>query len=300
MVFISSEQREYHQVIDRTIETTETVLRTDAMRRQLGEIAVRNLLFQVDKLFVPKVRHGDIMPQRRLDGDAIPIIAIKPDDSIVIDPGLAIPTALQQYYMEKYFSKYTSDERQSAAYREGTVRMIEKYAYSPAAKTAISYNPTARATVSRHAVLANMAIPAMGEHQARWISSRPLVSIMYRDGMPRLSPATFLHELTHVNQIVQSPIVRYDTKEEEKTGGYRNELEAYSVSALAIGALATMGYEPEPGEVVDFVVQDGVVYGGTAVKIDNLRRETNKNRKDKFFPNGTLRNTLEQQGLDIT
>lgn len=291
MFFTSSSVRSRNKFIDDSIEVTDTALAHKAMSLRIGENTVKAMRHQLDNMYVPNVRAGQLKIKRDLANDSIPIIALAPGEQIARDPRILIQTPTQTRRTESYLRKRGADE-------DDITNIVHQITHPPANVTsqATPIEITSQeASVIARPLLVDTTLKS--KDSRRIFLGRPLVAAAYH-GQPRINPAILIHELAHVEQFIAEPVAKLETPKDATLNSYRRELEAYHIQCFAERGLVDMDYSPLEGERFGYYTEEGSLYG-TAQYIEDVRAITNEQRKDHFFPNGTLIKMLEDEGLDI-
>ena len=294
MHFIDGERRARHQFIEKSLDVTAEVLTHPYMAHFLGRAATGNAIGTLRDLYIPNVRHGEVKLRRNLDNEAVPVITVLPGETAQVEKRIILPTPEQELNIDRYFKTRIQEDYERGAFIRTALQLIKQ----GATPLVIEPRPSALARVSGIGAYVRMSHPSLGSNPARYFKGRRVMSLAYTPDAPRMSPAVIIHELRHIDQAVMQPVDRFDTEDQIRDARYRQELEAYHTEMYAETALYSMGYTPEDGETTTFTpIENG--FKSVSVLIDTLRTDTNHSRSDKFYPNGTLRNKLDEIGIDL-
>lgn len=295
MFFLGSEQRARHAFIDASLQNTFEQLSDPALGAQLGEgLAGDHARLLQKGLYIPNVRHGMLRLPRSIDDNRVPVVALAVGEEMQVDPRAHKMTPVQSDRVAQSLIQWANSEED---YRQDMAKL--RNGPPDVEPLLLTADGSALAMVVSSVNFFTVDSPKAGKFNKRGIFGRPVVSLTYNSDEPRLEPSVIGHELEHVLQHLFEPIKKAKCETDWRDITLRNELEAYQVQGSYMLGLARKGYQPMDGEKLTYRAEDdGTVYS-TVAAINNLRHKTNAGRKDKFFPNGTLRKMLEEVGLDI-
>lgn len=298
MFFMDSEKRAGHKFVDRSLETTEQVLKHRATPYFMGRAAVENVALLMNQLYVPNIKDGLItLPSRKVDSNNIPIVAARQGQSYQLDSNFIYFTDAQELSAYDYFENRVGSREYAQASVNNIVRYVVEHSVNKPTSPVDKHGVRAMVTGSYYRMTWKKEMS--DTPKPYYYQGRPVVVLGQFDDAPRVSPEVTIHELEHVAQRINEPIYSFKDSGDLEKRRFRNELYAYDTQLDIEHALAAMNYEPLEGEELFFEkVRDGVVSSFPG-HLASLREETNKDRKDKFYPNGTLIKSLRDSGIDI-
>jgi hypothetical protein len=294
--FTDSDTRSRHAFIDATFENTLDQLAKPEIQAHMGNRVTENHKAMVSKLlYAANVRHGRLSLPKDLDNNHVPVIALQHGEKVVVDKRISLQTPIQTETSLKSVRAWMDGDEKQAADFLSQIGLTGEVREKPLIIKGISGQKAVVSRVDRQAFIESAGI---GKNIYRHYAARPVMSLVYTPGQVRLTPSALVHEDEHVGQHLFSPVQRLDSQEDAWRLSLRNELEAYAGQLTFIKGMLATGYEPVEGEDLDYAINEEGQAVSFVATIDTLRRETNANRQDKFFPNGTLRTELELVGLD--
>jgi hypothetical protein len=295
-IFLSAERRRIHRYIDNTIENTLAVMALDGFREELGGDVFDNHKRVIEDLFIPNVRHGQIiLPQSVRSKESIPIAGFEPGQELLYGAD-AVPTPFQKYRQALKIQSWTG--------RTSLSRILQEVEYDDYAFGDAIIAPEAKVVAAVENPVSKLHVPNenIGDDRQLALLGRPLV-VMAMDGGDHQYPGILFHESRHVMQALVEPFTLTDEKyNQNKT--YRQELESYTVQAFFESALALQPtYQPgteEDNRPTFIKREDGsrIIYS-SARMITDLLLEVNKDRCDLFFPDDILIKKIEERGFYI-
>ncbi len=288
MVRIDSEVRQRRRFIDHSLETAIGLLKTPTAQRMFGALAVQRADFFANNFVAVDIHDGKAkLP--RIQDEQIPVIAVREGEVVRFDPKLKEQTPRQadktrellagssdprnpglNDFMNRLSFEYGADELRMGTARGVVVSARMIYEFPSKNKMPLLFN----------------------------ISGRPLVAFKYGEGAARINPSTVIHEGQHVVQRLTQPVEEVPLSGDWSDVSLRTELEAYHFQTLGIKTMHSTGYRPGKNEYVPYTVEPDGRISSHVILIDNLRRQTNEFRRDKFFPNQGLHETFARIGLD--
>lgn len=302
MFFTSDDQRQRHRFVDASLEVCDWTLRRPDIGQSLSEVEVKNLqtLFH-EVCFVPNIHHGVVAAPRRLSQRGrVPILPIREGETIQLGAvDYLVPTDFQMSRVREKALSWSGEASRAEGLISYMGRGFRQSAKDNGAIT-IEYPHTVLGMVVSSPTY-QVSLPRMwnvGNTLTREILSCPKMVLPMALKETRKSPTVMIHEATHVAQTLSSPVISPGNEEDRH---WRNELEAYNIAAIIDLILLSNDYQPTPNERYDATYDMTLGYPfpvSSSLTIDSLRAKTNENRRDKFFPNGTLKKTLRELGVD--
>lgn len=292
MFFTSAEQRARHQYIDRSIEIADTIVRHPEMTNRFGEDLMDSYARVANNMYVPNVRHG-VIASRKFSADAVPVVAQRVGEEIVLPESLALPHVAQRSAITKLMQTV---EPGGEYWTEGTTDRVIRDAQRSAPVIKLAHKVGAQVYTQTN----NFHVEAVDGHgYAGQILGRPVLALVYPDGY-RFDPSAMVHEIEHVVQNEVSPLLQLADRDEMRSYLASQELRAYHVQAITIGALAVMNYEPHPDEKSYFSIRDGKISAPHIAAIEEARKRHNADLEDPFYPNAELLKELDDRQIGLT
>lgn len=305
MVFFqSSEQRKRHAFIDTSIGNY-----TDVLSRNLREdghihpTKVENDQYIIDHLTVPNLRHGTLALSRRAlrTNDYIPIWPLLHGESVTLTPESSF--TLHPIQHQNAITYFRNRDINFPGAELDIYLEAHKAVNNDIVTTAELSSPKTAAFV-RSTIIPIVFPDIKSKNQKREMHGRPHIFLAMNtknSSTPHLraAPDVIAHEFTHVIQNMIDPVRRHDAAGSFEDTSLRNELIAYNDQEYTLNEMHRQGYmaaDTEP--TTEHISKDGRRYSGVYL-VNNLRRETNQKRRDKFFPDGKLRKKLLELGLGI-
>lgn len=242
MQFTRSEIREQSRFIDKSIEDTSRVLDKPVTKKELGPDKQLQLARLLARLRPAIHLDGKIKLPDNASEDSIPVVAIKPGDSVVFEPTITKTTQNQSSKIISMLDEWKTREP-GASHRlvddlnystdfhplsvqnggDRTAAIVGSSGYLPHAELDLLFSE-----VPTSAVLAKFY-------------TRPVLMLSMLAGTNRTEPDVVAHELTHAKQRLEVPIRWFASQEDVNMQGLRDELEAYHT-----GSQVRIGLEGRP------------------------------------------------------
>lgn len=235
------------RTVERIIENTHAELERPEVQDALGEFAVRTIHL-VEKLYAPPVIGGEVLvPSARLDTEWIPMVVSRSSRKLTY-PTEVTPTQVQRFELEKAQNwRNVCDSPLTPA----EIAKLDEYDYTASVKRwPIRHaNLGSRgggvtfAVTHPSSVIYDCSVKGGAQERTVEMCGKPLVTIdagYTATRTPRQDCATMVHELQHVDDMLNQPIAVYDTalaETWEDDDSLRSELRAYGVHAAYLRAL---------------------------------------------------------------
>ncbi len=211
-MFFTSETRQRHKYIDRTIEQTRDFLRKNqsALTGRLGLTAFQEHERMTRRYFAPNVRHGEIRIPNRQSSNGIPVVALRPGERPYLADDFFIPTAVQRPAMRDELSLRGVDPGDlETVVNNTTVASLNSVRQAPRrfpgvfdTVTPRSPNNVMKATVYTPGIRQEINLKPRSMRPVtteQVVLGRSALGLLYRGPQtPPLTEAAMLHEQTHL------------------------------------------------------------------------------------------------------
>lgn len=292
-MFQSEDERVRHKSVDSFLAVTSEAVHDEAFAQELPRTQ-RNLSLIMDNyLYVPNIRHEEVIVPRKHNNDtSIPVIAVYDDQALNVTSKAILSQHMIQKartteYIEAVIDKENKDSAATHAKLIGSeIEMTtKKITVDPIPETAGAFvlSPISEIQMGMFAKI--------GAQSMRYIKTRPMMLLPVQDTIPT-DAIMGVHELEHVHQGLMNPVTKMDRRSIERAS-LEDELRAYAISVDVTKIL----YHFSKNERFK---DNLAIYHPLSFHVDAIRKEHNKNRKNKFEPTETLRAALiEKNGYDI-
>lgn len=236
---LSSSERQ--QFLTDTRESLIESLGRPEILEALGDSVVQRLKDTNELLFTPEVIEdagdsGDVVSPFRITSlDAVPIVALRPKETVHVGRDIALPSPRQNQVIQRFLDALASDDTATERVPHVQATLIESMSQTiPVSGTDLQLAGNKGQVESSTALIDGEDIKLGHSPGLFVLSGRPRVVLAYKGGYPR--SVALAHELIHVDQALQDVITPY-TKAALLQRTYRHELEAHHYSALYINAL---------------------------------------------------------------
>lgn len=201
MFIISSENRQRHKSIDKTIEQFNVVI--DKNDQEGGSVDLHTTKVYrhiLDHLTVPDNKNGllKLGKQALKDENYIPICAVKNEEVVIVPAEFTTPMPIQRANIQ-------AGNRQNITFPEGspTIFRMSDYGYAVVTHTQFS----------------------VGDNSHEYFAGRPALMLNYSLATIQ-KPSVVAHELTHLRQKMYTPSVTLHNRGEYEDYKMKTELEA--------------------------------------------------------------------------
>lgn len=206
MSFISKGEKERIAEIDRTLESTASLLSTMRVIRSLGAQPGRFQDILAD-LYVPNVRKGSagtrlVTPRKYINDTSIAVFALGPDESVQANRNMTTLHASQAAVLQNFANSNERPELRDAVVSEAAALLDEAFPDIPPVLLDESEEGVRAKTVTSNIELPIGTLPYI-------VKGRPAVYLpRTATSTPRAIGLTLFHQLVHVDQVLtQDPIM---------------------------------------------------------------------------------------------
>lgn len=276
---MSTERARY---IDRVLdETYEAVQLTDTAR-YLGQAAVDHVLDLLDTTVVANARHGIVSLPQSADPNAIPIVAMYPDETLRRGEEFSSPSDDQRRSFLRVLTEWDPQNTPPEAAISLIMSIPQPIYPVPAPGNRMSAMTSTQDVVTRTDALT-------AEFGLRQHLVKPVVKFMFRPlivvKIRQAEPDVVCHELIHVDQKTREPIRLFGSQHDINMDALGDETPAYH-----IGAGVRLGIETgKPSHLqVDPSLQ---------MAAERVRRDLNDGKRDPFAPSELLLSSYVEHGM---
>lgn len=269
-------QRERHAIVDAAVQASVETLQVAQIASRLGETAV-HLMDILQNVTVPDIRNHKVRFDQHQFDDRTPIAAVHPDEVVFVNPCDVKLNAKQRKSITTGFGQDNADQ------------MFELQDYFASGIV----NPVRIDSLHNIDVLAytsSCPIPLTTVDGDMEMSTSPLVLINAVQPAHR-DPTVLLHELTHVYQLHEYPVVMPGEDPDELY--MEREFEAYHVEAEIV-----RGYQ-DAGQCDELIRRIGERQVKDVVFADDIRHLHRLSDDEPFAVTDRMIRALQQNGINM-
>lgn len=259
-MFINSEQRARNATAEQAIGTFKDSLNSALLRQKLGP-ALGRFTDIADRLYVPNVKHGLVVPNRKYrNAKGIAVIALGPSDKLSVSEHFAQQSEKQQAGMTKQLTAAGLAESEASAAVEQINSFVADIqdAFPTRIASGIHYDDSVRAetwTTEHPFPLNRTVFPNVNPGAVKWSRlGLPTILVRHDTSKASVSPSVMLHESVHIDQIESEPLQPvFDPRDTQNRSAYMltTELPAYKVGAMEVDTRLQNGFDEAQLQRVD-------------------------------------------------
>ena len=292
MYFTPTDTSERHAYVDHAISSSLEVLGNPDVVRQMGGSAVQfaNILTRAS---VANIVNGEVQLPTDIDDEpyALPIVALHPDEQVVMSSAYDEQDTFQKKNTLREFKRWEPRQNTAGEIYEQFINGSVSRRNRPLVSM---YDITVAMTGHIATLLSEQDLSSYfaksPEKSIALVKSRPCLILKINDNETDAIVDVIIHELVHVKQSEERPVMTIHSQKSADMLALRMELEAYHAGSIAALHRYKRIVESQKGELHP----ENIDSGAGQISVENARTKNGIDPLDPYRPSPRLLRLIKE------